>query len=433
MKSIKEIFTSFFKKEEPKKMELKEPRKIASKEREDHSLERFVDAQERMYDIALAEVKSGKKLSHWIWYIFPQLKGLGESNNSRYYGIDDIDEAKAYLNHPILGTRLREITSVFLDSVGKNVQDVFGYLDAMKVRSCMTLFNEVSEDDLFRKVLERYYSGLADEKTLAILGKLDVKFLCGAMAGDIIGSFYEFNATKKYDFYLFTPFSKFTDDTVMTVANADWLITGDSLLGVMQDYGNRYPHAGYGGMFRKWLREDEPKPYNSFGNGSAMRVSPVGWAFDTLGKTLEAAKESAEVTHNHPEGIKGSQATAACIFLARTGKSKEEIKDYIEKTFGYNLSRTCDEIRLDYHFDVTCQGSVPESIIAFLESTDFESAVRLAVSLGGDADTMGAITGGIAEAYYGGVPEHIRKEVLKRLPNEFIDVMQKFYQKFVDK
>lgn len=433
MKSIKEIFTSFFKKEEPKKMELKEPRKIDSKEREDHSLERFVDAQERMYDIALAEVKSGKKLSHWIWYIFPQLKGLGESNNSRYYGIDDIDEAKAYLNHPILGTRLREITSVFLDSVGKNVQDVFGYLDAMKVRSCMTLFNEVSEDDLFRKVLERYYSGLADEKTLDILGKLDVKFLCGAMAGDIIGSFYEFNATKKYDFYLFTPFSKFTDDTVMTVANADWLITGDSLLGVMQDYGNRYPHAGYGGMFRAWLREDEPKPYNSFGNGSAMRVSPVGWAFDTLEETLEAAKQSAEVTHNHPEGIKGAQATVACIFMARTGKSKQEIKEYIVSTFGYNLNRTCDEIRPDYHFDVTCQGSVPESIIAFLESADFENAIRLAVSLGGDADTMGAITGGIAEAYYGGVPEHIRKEVLKRLPNEFIDVMQKFYQKFVDK
>ena len=299
MKSIKDIFSFFKKKEE-------EPKKVQSKERKDHSLERFVDAQERMYEMALAEVKSGKKLSHWIWYIFPQLKGLGSSNNSIYYGIDDIEEARAYLNHPILGARLREITSAFLDSVGKNAQDVFGYLDAMKVRSCMTLFNEVSEDDLFRNVLVRYYSGLADEKTLAILGKLDVKFLCGAIAGDIIGSFYEFNATKKYDFYLFTPFSKFTDDTVMTVANADWLITGDSLLGVMQDYGNRYPHAGYGGMFRTWLKEDEPKPYNSFGNGSAMRVSPVGWAFDTLEKTLEAAKESAKITHNHPEGIKGA-------------------------------------------------------------------------------------------------------------------------------
>lgn len=162
-----------------------------------------------------------------------------------------------------------------------------------------------------------------------------------------------------------------------------------------------------------------------------MRVSPVGWAFNTLEETLEAAKISAEITHNHPEGIKGAQAIAACIFMARTGKNKEEIKNYIENTFGYNLNRTCDDIRPTYQFDVTCQGSVPESIIAFLESTDFENAVRLAVSLGGDADTMGAITGGIAEAYYGGVPEHISKEVLKRLPNEFIDVMSRFYQKFM--
>ena len=422
---MKSWINNLFKKKE-------EPKKIQPKERKEHLLERFVDAQERMYEIALAEVKSGKKLSHWIWYICPQLKGLGMSGNSHYYGIDNIEEARAYLNHPILGKRLREITSAFLDSVGKKAQDVFGYLDAMKVRSCMTLFNEVSDDDLFRKVLDRYYSGLADEKTLAILGKLDVKFLCGAIAGDIIGSVYEWNRTKKTDFYLFTPFSKFTDDTVMTVANADWLLTDDHLWVIMQDYGNRYPHAGYGGMFRNWLREDEPKPYNSFGNGAAMRVSPVGWAFDTLEKTLEVAKQSAEITHNHPEGIKGAQATAACIFLARTGKSKQEIEEYIEKTFGYNLSRTCDEIRPDYHFDVTCQGSVPESIIAFLESTDFESAIRLAVSLGGDADTMGAITGGIAEAFYGGVPEHIRKEVLKRLPKEFIEVMQKFYQKFVE-
>ena len=167
MKSIKEILASFVNKEEPKK--------IQPKERKEHSLERFVDAQERMYNMALTEVKSGKKLSHWIWYIFPQLKGLGMSGNSHYYGIDNIEEAKAYLQHPILGARLREITSVFLGLTGKNAQDVFGYLDAMKVRSCMTLFNEVADDDLFRKVLERYYSGLADEKTLAILGKLDIK------------------------------------------------------------------------------------------------------------------------------------------------------------------------------------------------------------------------------------------------------------------
>ena len=396
-------------------------------------LERFVEAQELMYPMAFDEVRNGRKRGHWIWYIFPQLKGLGMSENSQYYGIDGIKEARAYLQHPVLGARLREITTAFLELVGKNAQEVFGHLDAMKVCSCMTLFNEVSDDDLFQRVLDRYYNGVADDRTLEILGKLDVKLLCGAIAGDIIGSVYEFRPLKKVDFPLFIDYSKFTDDTVMTVANADWLLTGDSLLGVMQDYGNRYPHAGYGGMFRSWLREDEPKPYNSFGNGSAMRVSPAGWAFDTLEETLEAAKQSAEVTHNHPEGIKGAQAIAACIFLARTRKSKQEIKEYIEQTFGYNLSRTCDEIRPDDHFDVTCQGSIPESIIAFLESTDFESAIRLAVSLGGDADTMGAITGGIAEAYYGGVPENIRKEVLKRLPNEFFEVLRKFYLKFVER
>ena len=396
-------------------------------------LERFVEAQELMYMMALDEVRNGRKRGHWIWYIFPQLKGLGESYNSSYYGIDGIEEARAYLAHPVLGARLREITAAFLALKGESTKDVFGHLDAMKVRSCMTLFNEVADDDLFRNVLDRYYNGVADNRTLAILGKLDVKFLCGAIAGDMIGSVYEFRPIKKMDFPLFLDYSKFTDDTIMTIANADWLLTGDSLLGIMQDYGNRYPHAGYGGMFRSWLREDEPKPYNSFGNGSAMRVSPVGWAFETMEDTLEAAKRSAEVTHNHPEGIKGAQATAVCVFLARTGKSKQEIKEYVESTFGYNLCRTCDEIRPNYQFDVTCQGSVPESIIAFLESTDFESAIRLAVSLGGDADTMGAITGSIAEAYYGGVPEHIRKEVLKRLPNEFIGVMHNFYQKYVEK
>lgn len=423
MKSIKEIFTSVSKKDELEK--------IQPKEQKDHSLERFVDAQERMYDKALAEVKDGKKLSHWIWYIFPQLKGLGESYNSYFYGIDNIEEASAYLKHPILGARLREITATFLNLKGVNAQDVFGFLDAMKIRSCMTLFDEVAEDDLYRKVIDHYYGGLADEKTLVLLSKSDAPFLCGAIAGDIVGSVYEFNPFKSTEFSLFCYSSEFTDDTVMTVANADWLLSRDSLFGIMQDWGNRYPTAGYGGMFLNWLQNYDPQPYNSFGNGSAMRVSPVGWAFDTLEKTLEAAKQSAEVTHNHPEGIKGAQATAACIFLARTGKSKQEIKEYIENTFSYNLSRTCDEIRPSYYFDVTCQGSVPESIIAFLDSTDFESAIRLAVSLGGDADTMGAITGGIAEAFYGGVPEHIRKEVQKRLPKEFINVMQEFYAKFI--
>ena len=256
--------------------------------------------------------------------------------------------------------------------------------------------------------------------------------LIGAIAGDIIGSVYEFRSIKTTDFELFFDYSTFTDDTVMTVANADWLLTGDSLLGIMQDYGHSY-QANYGGWFQSWLREENPQPYGSWGNGSAMRVSPIGWAFDTLEETLDTAKRSAEVTHNHPEGIKGAQATATCIYLARTGKTKQEIKEYIETTFDYNLSRTCEEIRPTYHFNESCQGTVPESIIAFLESTDYESAIRLTIFLGGDADTMGAITGGIAEAYYKEIPEHITEGVIKRLPDEFIDIMQRFYGKFIEK
>ena len=324
MKSIKEILASFAIKEEPKK--------IQPKERKEHSLERFVDAQERMYETALAEVKNGKKLSHWIWYIFPQLKGLGESYNSHYYGIDDLEEARAYLQHHVLGTRLREITLTLLQHQEKRAVEIFGIIDALKVSSCMTLFNEVAEDDLFSQVLDIFYYGEKDELTMKRLYPYPQsdKILLGAIAGDIIGSVYEFNTCKSTEFRLFYDASRYTDDSVMTVANADWLVTGDSLLGIMQDYGNRYPTAGYGGMFYSWLKAREPKPYNSWGNGSAMRVSPVGWAFDTLEETLVAAKQSAEVTHNHPEGIKGAQATAACIYWARKGKTKQQIKEYVK-------------------------------------------------------------------------------------------------------
>lgn len=259
------------------------------------------------------------------------------------------------------------------------------------------------------------------------------KLLLGGIAGDIIGSIYEFNPVRFKDFELFKSNSTYTDDTVMTIANAEWLLSKGVLMDIMRKYGHKYPGAGYGGMFYDWLKSRCPKPYNSFGNGSAMRVSPVGWAFDTLEETLEAAKQSAEITHNHPEGIKGAQATAACIFMARTGKSKQEIKEYVETKFCYDLSRTCNEIRPTYQFNESCQGTVPESIIAFLESTDFESAIRLTVSLGGDADTMGAITGAIAEAYYNVIPEHIKNEVLKRLPEEFINVLGEFYNRFISK
>ena len=252
--------------------------------------------------------------------------------------------------------------------------------------------------------------------------------LMGAICGDIMGSPYEFwrARTKKYDFNPFPPRAKFTDDTVMSVAVADWIMHGGDLSRIMQKWGRQYPKAGFGGMFKKWLAEENPQPYNSFGNGSAMRVSAVGCAFETLEETLQKAKESAEATHNHPEGIKGAQATAAAIFLARTGANKEEIKKYISEKFCYDLNRTCDEIRPGYKFDVTCQGSVPESIRCFLESRDYEDCVRLAISMGGDADTMGAIAGSVAAAYYGEIPETILEKCWAKLPEDIRELIDKF-------
>ena len=289
--------------------------------------------------------------------------------------------------------------------------------------------NNTCSANLYQALMKevRTDSNKIDERTIKYWKETqkvnrNCNILIGAIAGDMIGSIYEFRPIKSIDFPLFKEYSRFTDDTVMTVANADWLLTNESLFGIMQDYGNRYRAAGYGFMFGEWLTSDNPQPYNSYGNGSAMRVSPVGWAFDTLEETLEKAKESAEITHNHPEGIKGAQSVA---------KSKQEIKEYIETTFGYDLSKTCEEIRPTYSFSGSCQGTVPASIIAFLDSTSFEHAIRLAISLGGDADTMGAITGSIAEAYYKEVPEEIKREVIKRLPEEFIEVLESFYEKFV--
>lgn len=252
--------------------------------------------------------------------------------------------------------------------------------------------------------------------------------LMGAICGDIMGSSYESwrTRTKQYDFNAFPPRARFTDDTVMSIAVADWIMHGGDLSKVMQKWGRTYPKAGFGGMFSQWLVEEDPQPYNSFGNGSAMRVSAAGCAYDSLEETLQKAKESADVTHNHPEGVKGAQATAAAIFLARNGKSKEEIKEYISETFGYNLNRTCGEIRPVYKFDVTCQGSVPESIICFLESKDYEDAVRLAVSMGGDADTMGAICGSIAAAYYGEIPPVIYNTCWNKLTEDIREIVTEF-------
>ncbi|MBP5604531.1 MAG: ADP-ribosylglycohydrolase family protein [Ruminiclostridium sp.] len=256
----------------------------------------------------------------------------------------------------------------------------------------------------------------------------------GAITGDMIGAPYEFDrGNKTKDFPLFSGQTHFTDDSVMTIAVAEALLdtkdgTDDEIRAAvvksMRKWGKRYPDAGYGCMFYQWLREKKPKPYGSFGNGSAMRVSSVGWLFDTLEETRHIAKLTAEVTHTHPEGIKGAEATASAIFMARTGCTKDEIRDYIISEFGYDLSRTCDEIRPDYHHVETCQQTVPEAITAFLEGEDFEDVIRTAVSLGGDCDTLTCIAGGIAEAFYG-IPEEMIAECRKRLPEDMLAVVDR--------
>jgi ADP-ribosylglycohydrolase len=217
---------------------------------------------------------------------------------------------------------------------------------------------------------------------------------------------------------------------VHTVALADSILHGDDYTLKLKEYFGYYPHAGYGGMFYRWASSSDSSPYNSFGNGSAMRVSPAGYAFDTMEETLRQAEMSAAVTHNHPEGIKGAQATAAAIFLARQGKSKDDIRDYVEYNFAYDLSEPLDSIREWYHFDVTCQGSVPQAIISFLESESYESAVRNAVSLGGDSDTQACITGGIAQAFYGGVPKDIADKVLELLDDRLREITVEFMDRF---
>lgn len=258
----------------------------------------------------------------------------------------------------------------------------------------------------------------------------------GAILGDIIGSPFEFDrGDKTKDFKLFSRKSHFTDDSVMTLAVCEALLKvgqdatvkeiEDTVISSMQSWGRRYPRAGYGGYFRRWLTARHPEPYNSFGNGSAMRVSAVGWLYDSLEKTRTVAKATANVTHNHPEGIKGAEATASAIFMARNGSSKEEIKKYIENEFHYDLNRTLNEIRPGYHMDETCQKTVPEAIIAFLEAKDFEDAIRNAVSLGGDTDTLGAITGSIAEAYYG-IPEWLMTECRKRINRDMRVILDDF-------
>lgn len=257
----------------------------------------------------------------------------------------------------------------------------------------------------------------------------------GALLGDMIGAPYEFDrGNKSKEFPLFCENSRFTDDSVMTIAVAEALLDSrflddDSiraaLIKSMRKWGKKYPDAGYGRKFLCWLREKDPKPYGSCGNGSAMRVSAAGWLFDTLEETREKARLTAEVTHDHPEGIKGAEATSSAIFLARTGRSKGEIRDYIVQEFGYDLSRTCDQIRPSYYHNESCQKTVPEAITAFLEGTDFEDVIRTAVSLGGDCDTLTCIAGSIAEAFYG-VPAILKAECRRRLPEDMAYILGRF-------
>ena len=257
----------------------------------------------------------------------------------------------------------------------------------------------------------------------------------GALLGDMIGAPYEFDrGNKSKEFPLFCENSRFTDDSVMTIAVAEalldsWFLDDDSiraaLIKSMRKWGKKYPDAGYGRKFLCWLREKDPKPYGSCGNGSAMRVSAAGWLFDTLEETREKARLTAEVTHDHPEGIKGAEATSGAIFLARTGRSKGEIRDYIVQEFGYDLSRTCDQIRPSYYHNESCQKTVPEAITAFLEGTDFEDVIRTAVSLGGDCDTLTCIAGSIAEAFYG-VPAILKAECRRRLPEDMAYILGRF-------
>ena len=256
--------------------------------------------------------------------------------------------------------------------------------------------------------------------------------MLGALAGDIIGSVYEFNPIKSEDFELFSPGCSFTDDTVLTVALADAILHGRDYCRTMKEYYRRYPYAGYGSYFHQWACSGDSRPYNSWGNGAAMRISPVGFAYDTLEEVLERAEYFTAITHNHPEGIRGARATAASVFLARKGSSKEEIKAAIESQFGYDLSRSLAEIRPTYAFDVSCQGTVPQAITAFLESGDFEDALRNAVSLGGDSDTLACITGGIAHAFYGPLPEQITRIVYSILDDALGEMTRAFMNAFVE-
>lgn len=272
---------------------------------------------------------------------------------------------------------------------------------------------------------------------------MNEKLILGAICGDIVGSPYEFSPIKSKEFEFINQFSEFTDDTVMTIVNMEWLLDikegeteeecKERLISLMHEIGIKYPNCGYGGHFYGWLVNKHTEPYYSWGNGSAMRVSPIGWMFDTLDDVMKYAKISAEVTHNHPEGIKGAQAIASCVYLARQGKTKSEIQKFVEETFEYDLSRELKDFQKEYRFDVSCMGSVPEAIICFLESETYEDAIRNCVWLGGDCDTTGAMCGAIAEAFYGCLNEELMQNVMNKLDESMKEIVIKFSKMIISK
>lgn len=256
--------------------------------------------------------------------------------------------------------------------------------------------------------------------------------MLGSIIGDIAGSCYEFSSPKRTDIDLFPFGCAITDDSILTIATAEVLLTKGDYMRTYQMFGRFYPEpmGGYGSRFNDWIWQKDPEPYQSWGNGAAMRVAPIGWALATMEDVLEEAQRSAIVSHDHPEGIKGAQATALSVFLARTGSTKEQIRSSITDRFGYDLSRTVEEIRPTYGFDESCQGTVPEAIIAFLDSTDFEHSIRLAISLGGDSDTLACITGGISEAFYREVPKWMATKAIGKIPSGLIGAVEKFRERY---
>lgn len=254
--------------------------------------------------------------------------------------------------------------------------------------------------------------------------------MIGAIAGDVIGSVYEHRPIKTKEFPLFHPRCRFTDDSVLTIAVAEAILSGRGYRETLHEIGRRYPDAGYGGSFIGWLASADPRPYNSWGNGAAMRVSPVGFAFSSAERVLEEARKTAEVSHDHPEGVKGAQAAALAVFLARTGAGRETLREEISRRFGYDLDRTVEEIRRSYSFEISCWKTVPEAIVAALDAVSFEDAVRNAVSLGGDSDTLAAIAGGIAEGLFGSVPEDIQSAVERKLPPDLYEITRRFAETY---